>query len=385
MSRASAVRRVAIGDPQAPLETFFAVLDAYSLRAPGGQLRDDVHLVSVGDHFDYGGAGDRARAAHDGTAILKWLASHPPEQVTILAGNHDLARVGELARFDDATFAAAQVEADVVYAQKLASVGAVSVDRVSADAADAAEAAFLARHPDVPTAECVARDFASFRAEQRDLVLALLRAGRMRLAFAAADDFLLTHAGVTIDDLEALGVPASAHADAPRIAHALDGALAAAVGAFDGAPLVIAPELHRPGSAAFGEGRGILYHRPSQPNRDGHEGHEAPELFLAPRRRFDPRRLPRGLTQAIGHIQDTKCRSLLRDWAVSDAAPDGALRHLVTDGAAVGYAVGAGDARESARNHGCAAMLFLDGGMRRADPARYELCDLDSARALLVH
>ena len=383
MSRASAVRRVAIGDPQASLETFFAVLDAHSLRAPGGQLRDDVHLVSVGDHFDYGGAGDRARAAHDGTAILTWLASHPPEQATILAGNHDLARVGELVRFDDATFASAQLEADVVYARQLASVAATSVDRVAANAADAAERAFLARHPEVPTAECVARDFAAFRAEQRDLVLALLRAGRMRLAFAAADDLLLTHAGVTVDDLDALGVPASAHADAPRIAEALDGALAAAVGAFDGAPLVISPDLHRPGSAAFGEGRGILYHRPSQPNPDrhaGHERHDAPALFLPPRRRFDPRRLPRGLTQAIGHIQDAKCRSLLRDWAVSDPAPDGALRHLVTDGAAVRYAVGAGDARESARNRGCAAMLFLDGGMRRADPARYELCDLDSAR-----
>jgi hypothetical protein len=195
----------------------------------------------------------------------------------------------------------------------------------------------------------------------------------MRLAFAAADDLLLTHAGVTLDDLDALGLPSSAHADAPRIAEALDAALADAVRAFAGAPLEIAPGLHRPGSAASGEGRGMLYHRPANP------AYEAPELYALPQRRFDPRRLPRGLTQAIGHIQDSKCRKLLRDWVASEPAEPGELRHLITDGARVHYAR---DARcvecgEGVERDANAALLFLDGGMLRADPARYQLLDLD--------
>ena len=89
-------RHVAIGDPQAPLETFFALLDAHGLRDDDGRVAPDVHLVVMGDYFDWGARDDRERARQSGRRLLEWLAAHPREQVTLLLGNHDLARVGEL-------------------------------------------------------------------------------------------------------------------------------------------------------------------------------------------------------------------------------------------------------------------------------------------------
>ena len=84
--------RVAIGDPQAPLERFFAILEHHGLLSDRGRLRDDVLLVSIGDHFDWGDPEDRRTAADSGLNLLAWLASHPPDHVVVLAGNHDLAR-----------------------------------------------------------------------------------------------------------------------------------------------------------------------------------------------------------------------------------------------------------------------------------------------------
>src|ERR1019366_9370171 len=88
-----------------------------------------------------------------------------------------------------------------------------------------AEALLLRGLPDVPTAECLARDFATFRAEQRSLVERLFRAGRFRLAHPAGRDFLLCHAGVTVDELEAVGVPPGEQADAFSVATALNAVL----------------------------------------------------------------------------------------------------------------------------------------------------------------
>lgn len=351
---------MAIGDPQAPIERFFTVLARHGLLSREGRLVDDVMLVSMGDHFDYGKASERARAAEGGLRILSWLAAHPSDQVVILAGNHDLGRIGELARYEDAGFAAAQVEADAAYAE-----GVTDADL---------EAGFLTRHPDVPSAEIVARDFSAFLARQRDLVLALLRARRMRLAFAPADDLLLVHAGVTTDELDSIGV--GARASASDVAAALDDALAAAVGRWKGAPLEI-PGLHRPGSAKSGEGRGILYHRPSDPSRE-----DAAMFAGPPRRRYDPRRLPRGLVQAIGHIRDGKCRKLLGGWVADagESAPEGALRYLRTDGKDVRYA--RGTPPRSASRGDEATMIFTDGGMLHAEPANYQLLDLDTRAAL---
>jgi hypothetical protein len=75
------------------------ILAAHGLLADDGTLFDDVRLVSIGDHFDWGPVRDRARATYDGLRTIAWLSSHPADQVILLAGNHDLARVGELLHF----------------------------------------------------------------------------------------------------------------------------------------------------------------------------------------------------------------------------------------------------------------------------------------------
>src|SRR5687767_9484685 len=81
-------RRVfAVGDPQAGDDRFFALLDAKGLLGEDGRLRPDVALVSIGDHFDWGPPSAREQAAESGLAILAWLASHPADQATLLAGN----------------------------------------------------------------------------------------------------------------------------------------------------------------------------------------------------------------------------------------------------------------------------------------------------------
>jgi hypothetical protein len=102
-------------------------------------------------------------------------------------------------------------------------------------------------------------------------------------------------------------------------------------------------------------------------------------LFAGPpRRRFDPRGLPAGLVQAIGHIGDRKCREVLGEpWAPPvSGAKLGRLRHLRADHDEVAYAVGVGETADPRE----AVMLFLDGTMARADPRAYELLDLDTLR-----
>jgi hypothetical protein len=311
----------------------------------------------MGDHFDWGHERDREEAAADGIRLLSWLAAHPSDQVVMIAGNHDLARVGELVGFDDATFAAAQAAADSAYCGG-------SPDREL-------ESKFLVRYPHVPTAEVIARDFASFRVVQRERVAGLLHSRRFRLAHAAQSDMLLCHAGVTRDDLVSLGLSAAEQADARAIAAALNSALDRAVGEWQQGPFAI-PGLHLPGHATAGEGRGILYHRPGDPSREDPALYEGP-----PRRRFDPRHLPIGLTQAIGHIRDGKCRTLLGGWADDAALKDGALRHLRTDGSRVTYRHGMPDGAAPAAS----TMVFLDGGMWHAETSAYELLDLRTLRA----
>ena len=89
--------------------------ERHALLGPDGALRPEVQLLSVGDHFDWGGVHERARVAHSSLQLVAWLASHPADQAVLLLGNHDLGRVGELAHFSDAAFAAAQAEADLAY------------------------------------------------------------------------------------------------------------------------------------------------------------------------------------------------------------------------------------------------------------------------------
>jgi hypothetical protein len=341
--------RVAMGDPQAPLETMLEVLEANELLADDGWLRPDVQLVSVGDHFDWGSLADAPRATDDALALLSWLAHHDDDHVVLVVGNHDLARVGELVSFDDETFVRVRDEASAVY-----------VDGKVVD--EDGEVAFLARWPELPSAESAARDFAAFRVQQRTLVAHLLRQGRYHLAVAVGPRALVTHAGITTPQLAAVGVDAgSAHA----IAAGLDERLQAAVRAWDGVTPFRVPELHWPGDATIGEGGGMLYHRPVHPDAERGD---------ARGRRFDPRTLPRGVVQIVGHIRDEKCRKLLGPWAEGDAPEEGQVRHLVSDGTRVRYAAGPGPEPSPEE----AKMLFIDGGMRHLSSAeRYELLDLD--------
>lgn len=337
------MRRVAIGDPQAPLVKFFAVLDRHDLRGNDGRLRPDVMLTSMGDHFDWGRPDESTKAAEDATSLLDWLSEHDEEQVVLIAGNHDLGRVGELSAFDDASFALARTEAAVVYVDG-------KTDREG-------ERAFLQRWPMLPTAELAARDFSSYRAEQRDRVTDLLRKRRFRLAWAPDDARLFLHAGVTAPQLRAVGIdPASG---ARSIAGALNRRLDDAVDAWPGPPARLElPGIHRPGDAAHGEGDGILYHRAA---------------FEQKARRYDPRELPIGLAQAIGHVRDKKSRDLLgSEW--TDALPpeDGPLRHLVTDGHYVHYRRGLPDRI----NPNLATMIFLDSGMNHTPAERYDIFEI---------
>lgn len=119
-------RRLAIGDPQAPFERLLEILEGHGALGMDGRLAPGVHLVSIGDHFDWGERHEREDAARSGLQALCWLAAHRPEQVTLLLGNHDLGRVGELAAFDDEGFRAAQADADALYGVRPKDAAALS-------------------------------------------------------------------------------------------------------------------------------------------------------------------------------------------------------------------------------------------------------------------
>lgn len=360
--RARPTRRLAIGDPQAPMARFFAILDHNQALTEDGWLSPEVYLLSMGDHFDWGGSAEREQAADDGLGILAWLAAHPAQQVGLLLGNHDLGRMGELVSFTDEGFIEAHREAAAAYR--------------GGEVNPVAEAALLERYPVAPTAELLARDFAAFTAIQRDLVAALLDAQRFRIAIAVDDRTLACHAGVTVDELAILTrEPDYEHARAGHagdIADSLQRCLDAAWARFrrgEHKTLSI-PDLHRPGDSQFGEGGGMFYHRPTNPDHEA-----APELLNRPyRRRYDARRLPLGFTQIVGHIADGKCRKLLGPWARATPTPPGAIRYLRTNGVQVSY--GPGLPSESERASGDALMLFTDGRMARTAPEDYQLLDL---------
>jgi hypothetical protein len=339
-----------MGDPQAPFEQVLRVLDAHGLLDGGGRLRADTWLVSLGDHFDYGSPAQRARATLDGEQLLAWLASHPPEQVAILAGNHDLARLGELAPFTEETFELARAEAAALYAQHPPDAARV--------------AAFLSRTPSVPDVECLARDFSCFAPPQRMLVSELLDTGRLQLA-TSAEGLLFQHAGVTLDDLAAAGLTATT---AEETAAQLEAWFEARLAGWRTTGVLDLHPLHQSGSAATGEGRGIFFHRPADPAHDEPARFEGP-----PRRRFDPRRLP-DFGQVVGHIRDGKCRELMPDWHDGAPAADGPLRALWLEQGQPRYGF--------ALPHD-ARLFFVDNGMSQVPPERYQLFDV-SRRARLL-
>ena len=269
-------RTFAIGDPQASPARVFEVLARYRLLGDDGWLARDVQLVSMGDHFDYEGSGPS-----DGIAVLSWLAAHAPEQVTVLFGNHDAARVME---FSDAP-------------------------------------------GNLPAPGLVERDYASFAIPQRALVERLVRARRFALAATATRDgrpLLLTHAGVTEREVALLGVDARPEPIARALAAAFEGAIARGVSPLDLAPLHIAGAKRRE-DPATPEGGGLLYHRPADP---AHSKHPADFDPTRPRR-FDPRALPRGLAQVVGHSGDARNRRMMPAWLAPDLPPYASVRTLV--------------------------------------------------------
>jgi hypothetical protein len=327
-------RRFAIGDPQAPFEQFRRILENHKLLSDQGRLADDVALISVGDHFDFSGGTPR-EVGDEGMKVLTWLAQHPPDQVVILAGNHDLSRVTELALQTDASFGEARELARPV--EDLRKKKGRTADE---DAElERRKRAFHDRFPDLATAELVDRDYVTFTEEQRRLVQTLLVAGRLRFAHVESlggRPLLLTHAGVTKRELELLFL--EQETDAERIARALNEALDAAVGKVRArwekgelTPLELEP-LHVPGRGGR-EGGGLLYHRPVFPFR-------ADEKALAPRT-YDPLDLPK-MAQACGHTGHKKSSKDLAG-AITPQARGflrGGLRTLAVNGDRIVYDAG---------------------------------------------
>ncbi|MEO8701059.1 MAG: hypothetical protein ABI867_13505 [Kofleriaceae bacterium] len=317
-------RIVAIGDPQASAARFFGALAAHGLLGDAGWLRGDARLVAMGDYFDF--PGDDAPEA--GVLILGWLAAHAPEHVAIVFGNHEAARVMELASVTDARF-------------REAAIAARPIAKLTGDARDTAEAKFARAFPEVATPGYAARDYSSFTGEQRDLVKRTLVAGRLVLAATAAihgEPALITHAGVTERELALLALP-DRHPQ--TIADALNERLRAAIDhvapawrAGELAALSLEP-LHVAGAGGE-EGGGLLYHRPSDPDRPGAD--QAWEHAVRAPRRYDPRALPRGLVQIVGHTGHKKAAQEMPRWLTAgDSDGRGGVRTLRVTDAGVSY------------------------------------------------
>ncbi|HVK75282.1 MAG TPA: hypothetical protein VM734_18255, partial [Kofleriaceae bacterium] len=361
-------RTVAIGDPQASARRVFGVLAHHDLLADDGRLRDDVQLISIGDHFDYGtrAQGTTAEAQLDGRRVLRWLSAHDATQVVILAGNHDVARVMELAGATDARFAAGPDRAAYL----------AGLDD------------YAATYPELPTPGVVHRDFSAYTEDQRALVAGLLLGGRLRLAATArlgGGELLLTHAGVTTRELGLLGIPDERRAGA--IAAALEHHLAAAVDGVRPAwtagrwtPLSLAP-LHVPGAVGHDaldglpEGGGLLYHRPADPDRPGAD--RSWENERARPRRYHPKALPAGLRQVAGHTGHPKCVAELVRWRDPDLIEEPAgLRTLWVHGPAIRYELGVRPPTD-----GAAVLYMIDPSMYRAPSAALEVLELEPGSA----
>ena len=361
------MRTLVVGDPQASFDKLAEVLRRHDVLDAHGLVRDDVCLVAIGDYFDYD-LNDPAGAGREGLRILRWLASQPEPRVRLLFGNHDAARVIELAGVADARWADARVLAR--------SIAATKRERGWDAAAEREQREWLPRFPDISTYGICACDYASFSEEQQRLVVELLLAGRFHLGLAGTlpdgRDVLLTHAGVTEREVALLG-----EREPAAIARALDGMLAAAVERcradwecgcitpLDLAPLEIAGT---PGE----EAGGLLVHRPAARTRDGADA--AWEFDPARPRRFEPRELPRGLVQVAGHTGHHKCLQELAPAWVTPAArvrSHGGIRTLRRlDGAVYDLGVLAAG--------GVADLILVDGELRAVDASAYNLLALAS-------
>lgn len=359
-------RTFVMGDPQAPFAKVRDVLATHRA-LDGDRLAADVVLVSIGDHFDYD-LRNPTEAGQEGLRTLRWLASHPPSQVVLLLGNHDASRVMELATITDDDFERAR--------QLARSIDETERTQGKEAARERIEREYVPAFPTLPPPGVIGRDYASFSSEQRSLVMELLLAGRFHLAITGAlpdgRQVLITHAGVTTRELSMLGVAGGPAA----IAAALEIHLQRAIDRVRSdwqrgqlAPLSLAP-LHVTGSTGE-EGGGLLYHRPSNPDRDDADAAWA----LAPSRprRFDPRTLPLGLTQIVGHSGHAKCVHELGAWVAPAARSrkHGGIRTLRFTADDVTYDLGIAPPTD-----GVADLILVDGELRRVDASEVALLPL---------
>ena len=357
---------VVLGDPQAPFAAVMKLL-AGELGSDG-MLRGE--LISIGDHFDYDlTAPDVSRA--EGLRVLRWLAAHPPEQVQLLIGNHDAARVIELALVSDREFAEARELAWSIEATKRSEGRAAAKQRERTE--------FEPRFPTISTYGLVARDYASFSVEQRDLVVELMLAGRFYLALTGTlpdgRDVLLTHAAVTERELVQLAVPARPATIAAALEQLLGDAIAARRNDWQrGAITPLSLEPVSQGGVPGEEAGGLLAHRPSNPDRPGADRRW--ENAPARPRRFAPRELPIGLTQVAGHTNHVMCVKELVPWVTPRAAAAryAGLRTLRASPVEIIYDLGVLPPAD-----GVADLILVDGELR--DPYnRAELLKIQAAR-----
>ncbi|HEY1811498.1 MAG TPA: metallophosphoesterase [Kofleriaceae bacterium] len=360
------MRTLVVGDPQAPFAQLMAVLARHDVLDARGLVRDDVELVVIGDYFDYD-LNDPEGAGAEGLHILRWLASQPEPRVRLLFGNHDAARVIELAGVTDARWADARVLAR--------SIAATKRERGWEAAAARERDEWIPRFPDISTYGICARDYASFSEEQQRLVVELLLAGRFHLGLAGAlpdgRDVLLTHAGVTEREVALLGA-SEPHA----IARALDAALAVAVDRVRGdwergriVPLDLSP-LEIAGAPGE-EAAGLLVHRPAAREREGAD--VAWEFDPVRPRRFDPSELPRGLVQVAGHTGHAKCLHELAPAWISPAAKaraHGGIRTLRREVNGARYELGV------LPPGGESDLILVDGELRTVAASDYDLLEL---------
>jgi hypothetical protein len=346
------MRTVAIGDPQASLAKFLAILNHNKL-LNGDRLKPDIHLISMGDHFDYGPPSMRVEAAQNGIDLLTWLFAHPREQITIIMGNHDLARVCELSMFgDNLEFIAAQRMAVAAYR--------------GGDVDEHVEQQFKNLYPELVDAETLARDFSCFDFRQRELVIQGLHDIRFSLS-RVFNGALFVHAGITQTDLKKLNPPAETPVCYAHVLRKLlfdrtdvllDSLKKNRKAAFDLSPV------HVPPSQKTGWGRGVFFHRPGDP-----ASAKRPTDFEGEARaRFSPLDLP-DFRQVVGHSRDKKCREMMPFWHDGEAAKDGPLRSLSVENKFPKYARGI---------QSNAKMIFTDGAMFHTPVEEYELLDCDN-------
>lgn len=337
-------RTVALGDPQAPHRQFLDVLDANRLRA-GDRLAHDVLLVSMGDHFDFDTRmhGLDVDETGDGIKTLSWLASHDPEQVTILFGNHDACRVMEFSEATPENLAACR-RGDVV--------------------------------PELPKPGLLTKDYRGISIAQRELVQRLLLAGRFRLAAVVTIGdrrALATHAALTTRELSILDLPPDPDVLAAELNRRLDAAVDAVRPAWERGEMaaldlgaIYVPGAKRRDDPETPEGGGMLYHRPHDPTgKDLAWEHRADRP-----RRYDPRSLPRGLAQVVGHTgHDRMMRDLVR-WVEPGTPQHASIRTITVDGDRVSYGAGV--------RHAHTMLVMTDPEMNKRPARECEVLELTS-------